>query len=347
MTAADRRLLFWVVGIALGCVLIYALRGILLPFLAGIAIAYVLHPSADRLESWRVPRGVAAALLVIASLVLVVAFLLLFVPVLQDQISSFASRLPDYATSLQNHATKWFNVLQDRLPPEEFAKLQDGLKGMAGGMLGWLAGIATGIWSGGMAVVHFLALVIITPLVAFYLLRDWDRIIAQLEAVLPAAHKTTIETIAGQIDRTLSAFARGQATVCVILAVFYAVGLALIGLDFGIVIGIIIGILAFVPFVGTVVGLILSAGLALAQFDSAMPILLTLGLFVLGHLLEAQVLTPKIVGESVGLHPVWVIFALFAGGALMDFVGVLLAVPVAATIGVLVRFAFARAGAPP
>jgi predicted PurR-regulated permease PerM len=347
MTEADRRFLIWAAGVVVLCAFVYALRGILLPFVAGIAIAYILQPLATRLERWRLSRGAAAALLVLASVVLFAAFIFLFVPVLRDQIVGFAERLPSYADSLQTRAEKWLDVLQARLSPEDFGQLQDEMKGAAGSLLAWIGGFATGLWAGGMAVVHFLALLIITPLVAFYLLRDWDRIVAQLDDLLPAAHKADIEHLAREIDRTLSSFARGQAIVCLILAVFYATGLALIGLDFGIVIGLIIGILAFVPFVGSAIGLVLSVGLAALQFSEGTPILLTLALFVAGHILEGQILTPKIIGDSVGLHPVWVIFALLAGGALMDFVGVLLAVPIAAAIGVLVRFAVRRATALP
>jgi predicted PurR-regulated permease PerM len=347
MNEADRRFLLWAAGLALLCLLVYALRGILLPFVAGIAVAYALEPLAVRLERRGVPRGAAAAVLVLVFFALVVAFLLLFVPVLQQQIVGFAGRLPDYAAALQTRAETWFDVLQARLPPEDFTKLQEELKGLAGGLLGWVGGVATGIWSGGMAVVHFLAMVIITPLVVFYILRDWDGIVARIDAALPEAHRATVGHLAREIDRTLSSFARGQATVCLILAAFYATGLALIGLDFGIVIGIIIGILAFIPFVGSAIGLVLSVGLAALQFSDWTPVLLTLALFVAGHILEGQVLTPKIVGESVGLHPVWVIFALLAGGALLDFVGVLLAVPVAAAVGVLVRFAFRERAVPP
>jgi predicted PurR-regulated permease PerM len=339
---ADRRLILWLLGLALLWALVYALRGILLPFVAGIAIAYVLDPVADRMERWRCGRTAAAALLVVLFFLLGVVFLLLFVPVLQDQLTQLAAKLPDYAAALQGIVERLLGVLQARLPPEEFAKLQESVAGIGAKALAAFGAVASGLWSGGMAIVHFLALVIVTPLVAFYLLRDWNAIVARIDAALPRAQAPALRHIAADIDRTLSAFARGQATVCLILAVFYAAGLFAIGLDFGIVIGIIIGILAFIPFVGSAVGLVLSVGLAAAQFGAWEPVAWTLALFVAGHLLEAQVLTPKIVGESVGLHPVWVIFALLAGGALMDFVGVLLAVPVAATIGVLARYALAR-----
>ena len=339
---SDRKLVLWLLGAALLCLLVYALRGILLPFVAGIAIAYVLDPIADRLERWRCGRTAAAALLVVLFFVLVVVFLMLFVPVLQDQVTRLVAKLPDYAAGLQGIVERLLGVLQARLPPEEFAKLQEGVAGMGAKALAALGAVASGLWSGGTAVIEFLGLVIVTPLVAFYLLRDWNAIVARIDAALPRAQAPSLRRIAVDIDRTLSAFARGQATVCLILAVFYAAGLFAIGLDFGIMIGIIIGILAFIPFVGSAIGLVLSVGLAAAQFGAWGPVAWTLGLFVAGNFLEGQVLTPKIVGESVGLHPVWVIFALFAGGALMDLVGMLLAVPVAATIGVLARYALAR-----
>lgn len=199
-----------------------------------------------------------------------------------------------------------------------------------------------GLWSGGLAVFNALSLVVIMPVVAFYLLRDWDRIVAHVDSLLPRDAADTVREQVREIDDRLSGFVRGQASVCLVLGTWYAVGLTIVGLDFGVLVGVGAGLISFVPYLGTALGLIAGLGLAIAQFDSWLPIGLVAAVFATGQILEGYVLTPRLVGERVGLHPVWVLFALMAGGALLGFTGVLLAVPAAAVIGVLVRFAIGR-----
>ena len=209
-------------------------------------------------------------------------------------------------------------------------------------MLSWATDIVAGVLSGGAAVANTLSLIIITPVVTFYLLRDWDNIAATVDGWLPRAQAPTIRELASEVDRTLAGFLRGQGTVCLLLGVFYAIGLTVAGLDFGLVIGLIAGLLSFIPYVGSIVGLLLSVGLAFLQFDDWLRVAVVAGIFFVGQALEGNVLTPRLVGGRVGLHPVWVIFAILAGGTLFGFVGVLLAVPVAAVIGVGTRFALTR-----
>ena len=199
-----------------------------------------------------------------------------------------------------------------------------------------------GLWSGGVAFLHLLSLVIITPVVAFYLVRDWDRIVAHVDSLLPVTAAPTIREQVGKIDSTISAFVRGQATVCLVLAATYAVALTLIGLPFGLLVGIGAGLISFIPYIGASVGLIVGLAIAYAHFDQWAPIVGVAAVFLAGQTAESYVLTPRLVGDRVGLHPVWIMFALLAGGALFGFTGVLLAVPAAAVIGVLVRFAIAR-----
>ena len=193
-----------------------------------------------------------------------------------------------------------------------------------------------------MAFANLISLLVITPVVAFYLLRDWDRLIARIDTWLPRDHAETIRERVREVDRTLAGFLRGQGTVCLILGLFYAIALSIAGLDFGLVVGLVAGLLSFIPYVGAIIGLVLSVGLALLQFDDWLRVAIVAGIFFVGQAVEGNFLTPKLVGESVGLHPVWIIFGLLAGGALFGFVGVLLAVPAAAVIGVGVRFALDR-----
>ena len=207
---------------------------------------------------------------------------------------------------------------------------------------GWIASLLGSIWSGGVAFVNLISLLVVTPVVAFYMLLDWDRMVATVDKWLPREHVETIRGLAREIDEALAGFVRGQGTVCIILASFYASGLSLSGLNFGVLIGIISGLISFVPYVGSITGFVLAGGVALIQFlpdGEWLMISIVLAIFVMGQFLEGNFLSPKLVGERVGLHPVWLMFALFAFGLLLGFVGLLLAVPLAAAIGVLLRFA--------
>ena len=340
--SAERRLLYWTVGLVLFGAALYVLRGILLPFVAGIAIAYVLDPLADRLERWRCPRALAAVLLVVLFFVLFVLFFALLVPLLQDQVVRLVTKAPDYAAGLRRWVADLLALLETRLSAEMAEKLREAAGSIAGDAAKWLGEVLKGVLTSGVAVFEFIGLVVITPLVAFYLLRDWNRILAYLDGLLPRKEAGAVRQIAREIDERLAAFARGQALVCFILAVFYGGGLEIIGLDFALIVGVIAGFLSFVPTFGALIGFVLSVGLAAAQFGAWVPIALVAGLFVVGQVVEGNFLTPNIVGERVGLHPVWIIFALLAGGTLLGAVGLLLAVPAAAAIGVLVRFGVAR-----
>jgi predicted PurR-regulated permease PerM len=264
------------------------------------------------------------------------------IPAVVSQIATLIERAPDYLAAIQREASALIEMLRDRLDPGTQQKLKSVLGGSADKILTWATEVLGGIISGGVAFFNFVALMVITPVVAFYLLRDWDRMVAKADDWLPRRHQETIRRLAREVDETLAGFLRGQGMVCLSLATFYAIGLTLAGLDFGLVVGLIAGFLSFIPYVGSLVGLVLSVGLALAQFDSWISVGVVAVVFFVGQALEGNVLTPKLVGEKVGLHPVWVMFALLAGGALFGFVGVLLAVPVAAIVGVGVRFALSQ-----
>ncbi len=338
----ERQLAYWFVGFAVFFVLIFLLRAVLLPFVLGMAIAYFLDPACDRLEKWGLSRVLAATALTVVFLIAVIALLMILAPLLQTQLLNLAARLPEYGDMLRSRIEEILALVQARLSPDDLERLRGAVSALAGDSVAWLGKLLSRLWSGGLALLNLLSLVVITPVVTFYLLRDWDRLVTKLDDWLP---RNSAETIRGQlslIDETLAAFARGQAIVCLLLAVFYGVGLSLIGLDFGLIVGLGTGLISFVPYFGMLTGFALGIGLAFAQFDGWVPIALVAGVFIVGQVIEGNVVTPKLVGDRVGLHPVWMIFALLAGGALFGFLGVLLAVPIAATIGVLARFGLAR-----
>lgn len=337
-----RSLRFWLFLLIVVLLLTYLLRSVLLPFVAGMAVAYLLDPVCDRLERWKLSRTWATTIVTVLFVLICVMILVILVPAVVGQITALIERAPAYLGAIQREIGEAIAMLQDRLEPEALQRLQEALRGSADKMIAWATSLLGGVISGGVAFFNFLALLVITPVVAFYLLRDWDRIVHQVDDALPRKHLQTIRVLGREVDDTLAGFLRGQGMVCFILAGFYAIGLTVAGLDFGLIVGLIAGFLSFIPYVGSLVGLFLSVGLALAQFDSFVDVAIVAAVFFVGQAVEGNFLTPKLVGEKVGLHPVWVMFALLAGGALFGFVGVLLAVPVAAIVGVGVRFAIAQ-----
>ena len=342
MTGPDRRLRFWVIGFLLAALALYLLRGVLLPFVAGMAIAYMLDPIADRIERLGTSRTFATSFITAIFFLGILLLIFILVPLLQAQATNFIQRVPGYLDAICDLLLPWIQRIEMRIDPADADRVRSAVGDFAGQVALWVGGLVAGLWSGGLALVNLLSLIFITPIVAFYLLRDWHRVVDHVDGWLPRQHGDTIRSLVREIDRTLAGFARGQAIVCVFLGTFYAVGLSLVGLDFGALVGIAAGLLSFIPFVGTIGGFVVSFGLALLQFSEWSSVGMTVGVFVLGHLIEANFLAPKLIGERVGLHPVWVIFALLAGGALLGFVGVLLAVPIAAAVGVLARFGIAR-----
>ena len=312
---------------------------VLLPFVAAAGIAYFLDPPTGRLVRAGAPRGPAALLMILALVAASLLFALLLYPIILSQIGLLIGRVPAYALQLQTWAKEVIVHLQDRLGPEYVDdRLRDLVGGQAGAMLSFLASALSRLIGGGFAIFNVLTLVVVTPVVAFYLLRDWPSVTAQLKRWLPRRYEGVIRAQAREVDRILSAWLRGQAMCCLILALFYAVGLSVAGLDLGLIVGIAAGLLSFIPYVGSITGGVTSIGLAFAQFSDWRGVAAVVGVLVAGQVLEGYVIYPRFLGDRVELPAVWVIFALFAGGAAFGFLGVMLAVPVAATIGVLCRF---------
>ena len=333
----------WVVLFVVFLIALAMLRDILFPFVAGLAIAYFLDPVCDRLERAGMSRTWATITVTLAFFVVFVLALALLAPLLYAQVVQFLDNLPRYAAAIEEHAAPLIETLRGYIESGE-AKLkvrqflQANLGDVARIVLRFLGNLVSGL----ELTFNLVSLFVITPVVAFYLLRDWDLIIAKVDGWLPRDSAATIREQVRLIDEMLAAFIRGQGTVCLLLGAFYGIGLTLVGLDFGLVLGLVTGLISFVPYFGMLVGFVIGIALALAQFDSYLPVAMVAGVFIVGQVIESNFITPKLVGDRVNLHAVWIIFALLAGGALFGFVGVLLAVPVAAVIGVLVRFALTQ-----
>lgn len=330
---------FWLAAPVVFFTLVYLLRDILTPFLAGLAAAYFLDPVADRLERMGCSRTVATSIVTVLFFGTAVAAILIVAPMLRSQIMGLVGRLPDYARELESLIEPWIAELKTRVSTEQIQKIGDAAQAYAGDAVKWAAGLLTGFWSGGMAVFNLISLIVVTPVVSFYMLRDWDRIVAHVDGLLPRRQRNDIRQVFVDIDRTMAGFIRGQASVCLLLAVFYGVGLSISGLEFGLAVGLGTGLLSFIPYFGMGLGLVVGLGIAIVQYGGDLAqIAIVAAVFGTGQIIEGFFLTPKLVGGSVGLHPVWVVFALMAGGALFGFAGVLLAVPMAAVVGVLIRF---------
>ncbi len=331
--------LFWIGGLAAFGLIVWLLHGMLAPFLAGAAIAYFLDPLVDRLERWRLPRLVGALIVLTVFLVLALALLLVLAPVMVSQVAQLVEAWPSYQESFRQTFGPLIESAQRRISRVGLEELHSVFGDFAAQMMSWLGSVVGSVLRGGLAIFDIVAFFVVTPAVAFFLLRDWDRMVASIDEYLPRQSAPTIRALGHEVDATLSSFLRGQGSVCLILGIFYAVALTIVGLDFAIVVGLVAGLLAFIPYVGWFGGFIISVGVAVLQYDSWMMWLVVAGIFIFGQTVEGNYLTPRMVGGSVRLHPVWVIFALMAGGSLLGFTGVLIAVPVAAVIGVLLRFA--------
>ncbi len=341
MTDTQKKLsnnwIFWLALFIFFCMSVYVLRSVLLPFVAGIIIGYLLDPLTSKFEKWGMNRTLATVVVMVLVILVLFPLLVLLIGVIDEQLGHFISSVPTYLTALLKKIEPVFVELQQQFPDLDAEKVRQYIRSNMANGLKVFGSIVKGVISSGFAFFNVLSLLLITPVVAFYMLRDWDKFVGKVDGLLPRHSKASIEKQAREIDRILAGFIRGQLSVCVLLGTFYAVGLYLVGLDLGVLVGFIAGIISFIPYVGSITGFVISMAIAFAQFDSLSQILPVVAVFAAGQFLEGNFLTPKLVGDSVGLHPVWVMFALLAGGVLLGFLGLMIAVPVAAVLGVIIR----------
>lgn len=338
-----RQVLFWLIAAALLILFLLIFSSILLPFVAGMVLAYFLDPVADKLESYGLSRLAATIVILIGFLLAFVLALMVIVPILATQLADFGAKLPDYFSRLQSLVMNIDPAWLERTIGVNSQSLREALSSLISSGAGFLTGLFQSLWSSGMAIINIAGLLVVTPVVAFYMLLDWDRMIETVDGWVPREHVGTVRQLATDINTATAGFLRGQGTLCLILGVMYAVGLTVVGLNFGLLIGLVAGLISFIPYIGSLVGLTLSVGVAFVQFwPDWMMVAAVAAIFFGGQFIEGNILQPKLVGKSVGLHPVWLMFALFAFGTLFGFVGLLIAVPAAAAVAVLVRFALAR-----
>lgn len=333
------QVLIWAAFFVVLVLLLWIFRGILLPFVVGAALAYLLNPIVDQLQKWRFSRGWATGLVLLGVVAIMVSVLVMIVPMVAQQIAGLIQRLPGYAADLQGLARQWAPELNQWLGPERAAQIERSVSDMLGQMVGFAGVITTELLNSSLTIITVFGFLIFTPVVTFYLLLDWDGMVHGVHNLLPREQKDEILGILKDIDSSMAGVIRGQGGVLLIDAAFYATALSLVGLNFGLAVGVIAGLLSFIPYFGAAVGFGLSVGIAIVQFwPNGWMVAIVGSIFLFWQFIEGNILYPKLVGSSININPVWLMFALVAFGALFGFVGLLLAVPLAAIVGVLIRY---------
>lgn len=328
---------FWLITILGFAGILWVLSGMLTPFVLGLAIAYFLNPIVSGLCRLGTPRWLGAVLVLLIFLSILTTAAIFLTPVIRAQVVDLANSLPDYIATLQKELWPRIKDVLEHIPTINIDKLQESFSQYTNDIVSFVGKVVGQVVTSGMALLDILAIFILTPVVAFYLMRDWPAMLAKVDGYLPVRYAPTIRSELGKIDTMIAGFLRGQAMVSIVLATYYSLALSLVGLKYGMVIGLISGFLSFIPIVGTLTGIITSLIMTFIQFDNTGSIAAVAGVFVVAQVLDGYFLTPKLVGDRVGLHPVWIIFSVLAGGKLLGPIGIILAVPFAGTIAILIR----------
>lgn len=338
-----RYLVVWtIIGIVIAF-LVRSISGIIAPFVAGFIGAYILNRPVQKLEGYKIGRNLASALVILSLLVVVGLVVTIALPYLQKELIVLAQSIPTFAQRIFRALHPFLTGISEKLGiTVETASLSQELSHYTGDILQWSLQAFINLLSNGMVLANLLSLVVLTPVITFYLLKDWPNLVRFIRGLLPKTYAASILQTTKKIDTMLSDYAKGQAIVCLILMVLYSIALSLTKLDQAIFVGILTGFFSFIPFIGMLVGCLVSLSIAFNQFTDWASILGVTSVFVIVPLIEANFLTPRFIGEKIGLHPVWILFALLAGGNWFGFVGILFALPIAAIIGILTRLIFSH-----
>ena len=336
-TSEQRQSLLW---LAIGILLfaLFVLLGpVLAPFVAAAIIGYVLNPGVDWLTARRIPRTSAVMLIIIATFILIIALLLIVVPILRAEIPLLQQRLPSLLDKIDAILGPWLAQLGMKVQLDSAGVKQMLAEKLAAGSAELGPAFLSSLKVGGMAVMGWIATIVLVPVVLFYLLLDWHAMLARLALIVPRRWISLVTSMAVEADSLLAQYLRGQLLVMLVLATYYSVALAIAGFDVALPVGLLTGLLVFIPYIGFGIGLLLAVVAAILQFDGLQGLIAIAIIYGCGQVIEGFYLTPRLVGERIGLHPLVVIFALLAFGQLFGFVGILLALPASAILSVIVK----------
>jgi predicted PurR-regulated permease PerM len=337
---ALRNQVFIWIGLLIALILVlWVFRAVLLPFVVGAALAYMLNPLVNQLQRWHFSRLWATVVVLLSVLTIVSSLFYMLVPLIRDQIFELIQRFPEYFANLQALMADWAPEIDAWLGPERAAQVEASLTDIARQAMGFIARIPAELVNIGLTGAAVVGFIVLAPFVAFYLLLDWEGMVRGIDDLLPKQHKDEIKGVLSDVNNSMAGVIRGQGSVLLLDAVFYATALSVVGLNYGLAIGLLAGLMSFIPFVGFLVGFVLSVGVALVQFaPNWWMVALIAGIYLFWQMVEGNILYPKLVGSSININPVWMMFALLALGAVFGFVGLLLAVPMAAIASVLIRY---------
>lgn len=320
--------------------IIYTLGGILMPFIVSFILAYLFVPLANKLEqNVRLPRTLGSLLIIVIIICLFTTLWLFLAPMILKQIQLFIEQIPTYKLFIQhNIMPKIVNILT-KIDPGYADKIQENINETFAMIVQFTINSINNIWKSGIAFINILSMLILVPFITFYLIKDWRKVKSGSKHLVPVKMQHKFQILISRMNRSLSGFIRGQINVCILLAIYYSIALSAIGINFGVFLGITTGILSFIPFVGLLSGLIASILVAYFQFLVFKPIIFIVVIFAVGSLIE-NIISPKLIGNKIGLHPVWIIFALLIGASFFGFIGMIFAIPCAAIINVICRFVF-------
>ena len=329
------RIVFWGVTLSLAIIMVYLVSDTLAPFLISFIFAYLLQPVIEaNCERFKWPRSMVTFAVFVMFLSSFVAIIVLLVPMIYQQIAIFVSKIPQYKSNFEAGVSAWSDEL-DRINPELAAKVSDYAQSFINSAFTIFASFANHIWQYTLATINFFAIIVLVPIILYYFLRDWPKIVSNIESILPMRGKSKVREIFTSINELLSAYIRGQLNICLMLTVYYVIGLHVIGLDLALLLGILSGFLIIIPFIGALISFLLVTISCYFTFGAGVELIYATILFIFGHIVEGYILAPKIIGDRIGLHPVWIIFAVFAAGSLFGFIGVVFAIPLAGIVKVL------------
>ena len=342
--------LWGISGLILFSGFLYLFSPILMPFVVSLIFAYTLHPLVTHFETalkrvgvnHNMGRGLATFILVLCVIAFIVTIVLVAFPFLRDELKQLSQTLPTTISYLSETYLPTIKAFVSKFSTSMSGKLETTLTEHASKIVNWVFKALAGLVTNTIAFANIVSLVVLSPFLIFYLLRDWPKMIGYLETLVPPQMKKETNTVFSDINNTISGFFRGQAVVCLLMGIYYTTGLYILGLEYAFIVGFISGTLTFIPYVGFFIGLVAATGLAIAQFGAFQEVLIVIVIYGVGNVLEGFILVPKFVGDKLGLHPLWVIFALLGGGLILGFMGLLLAVPIAGILAVLLRFVMTK-----